>query len=190
MTEPLEETGTVSPGGRPTTSARLRLALASLVALVVVLWLGLGGCSQGSSGVLPGTPAPDFTLSTLDGGTVALGDLRDRPVLINFWATWCPPCRLEMPLIEEAFQAKKAQGLVVLAVDIAESRAEVERYIKEGGYTFPVVLDADGSLSARYRVTGLPETFLVDRGGIIRFRLAGAYTNTEEIIASLAIVME
>jgi peroxiredoxin len=167
-------------------SIRLRLVMACLLALGLVVV----GCGSGSSRVVPGAQAPDFTLPALEGGTVSLEGLRGSPVMINFWATWCPTCRAEMPHIEAAFQEMRAAGLVVLAVDIAEDRSTVEQYIKEEGFTFTVLLDSDGSVAARYGVTAVPETVFVDRDGVVRLYKAGPFASKEEIIAGLRSIME
>ena len=115
-----------------------------------------------------GYPAPDFTLETLEGKTVTLSDLNGEVVLINFWATWCPPCRAEMPAIQEVYEEYRDQGFTVLAVNQRESQGRVAAFMDELGLTFPVPLDREGRVSARYRVNALPTTFFVDRAGIIR----------------------
>src|SRR5687768_4481211 len=99
-----------------------------------------------------GQPAPDFTLSASDGSTYRLSELRGRPVMINFWATWCGPCKDEMPAIDEAYQAHKDSGLIVLAVNVEESAERVATYAAKLKLTFPVLVDREGSVSARYRV--------------------------------------
>jgi peroxiredoxin len=115
-----------------------------------------------------GFPAPDFTLTTLDGETVTLSALRGRPVLINFWATWCPPCRAELPAIQSAYDRYADQGLVVLAVDMAEPPQTVAAFAEEFGLRFPIPLDRDGQVAAQYRVRAIPTSFFVDREGVIR----------------------
>jgi cytochrome c biogenesis protein CcmG/thiol:disulfide interchange protein DsbE len=115
-----------------------------------------------------GFAAPDFTLETMGGGPIRLSDLRGQAVLINFWATWCPPCRAEMPAIQRVYERYHDRGFTVLAVDLQESDAQVAAFIQELGLTFPILMDRDGSVFARYRVMGLPSTFFVDREGIIQ----------------------
>ncbi len=115
-----------------------------------------------------GYPAPDFTLETLAGEAVTLSDLQGQVVLINFWATWCPPCRAEMPAIQEVYEEYRDQGFTVLAVNERESQGRVATFMDELGLTFPVPLDRDGRVFRRYRVNALPSTFFVDREGIIR----------------------
>jgi peroxiredoxin len=115
-----------------------------------------------------GFTAPDFTLDILGGGTVSLSDLRGQAVLVNFWATWCPPCRAEMPAIQRVYDRYRDQGFTVLAVDLQEDDAQVAGFAEEMGLTFPILMDRDGSVFARYRVMGLPSTFFVDQNGIIQ----------------------
>jgi peroxiredoxin len=115
-----------------------------------------------------GFSAPDFTLETLQGETISLSDLRGQAVLVNFWATWCPPCRAEMPAIQQVYEKYRDQGFTVLAVDLQESPAQVNNFAEELGLTFPILIDPDASVFIRYRVTGLPSTFFVDRAGIIQ----------------------
>ncbi len=117
--------------------------------------------------VKAGQPAPDFTLRNPEGETVSLSDFAGHPLLINFWATWCPPCRFEMPLFQQTYEKLKDDGFVVLAVDVQEGPEEVKEYIQEMGLTFPVVLDRSGSVSNTYRVTGLPTSVFVDADGIV-----------------------
>jgi thiol-disulfide isomerase/thioredoxin len=108
-------------------------------------------------------PAPDFSLSTLEGQIVTLSALRGRVVFLNFWATWCPPCREGMPSIERLHL--RAQGLVVLAVDVDESPERVAKFVKDFRLGFPVRLDAGSHVFSSYGAPGLPTTILIDRKG-------------------------
>lgn len=149
-------------------SARVGLVPALTLALAAWAWAG-DPPSQALRVAHPDTPglAPDFRLATPDGRTIALGDLRGRLVFLNFWATWCPPCRVEMPSMERLHREFKDQGLVVLAVDLQESPRQVARFMRDFRLTFPALLDAEAEVAARYGVRGIPTTFLIDRQGRI-----------------------
>lgn len=118
--------------------------------------------------------APDFTLKDLNGKQVQLRDFRGKVVFLNFFATWCVPCRLEMPAMERLSRAFKDKGLVVLAVDIKESAKAVRAFLKELKVTFPALLDEDGSVAFTYGIRPLPATFLIGRDGKILWRAFGA----------------
>ncbi len=120
--------------------------------------------------------APDFTLSTLSGDTLRLSELRGRPVLINFWASWCGPCRAEMPHLQAAFETHADEGLVVLGVNQAESPLAVARFAADVGLTFPIPLDGAGDVSGVYRARALPMSFFVDADGVIRDVFTGPMT--------------
>jgi len=113
-------------------------------------------------------PAPDFTLSNLDGTKVTLSDLKGQAVLINVWATWCPPCRVEMPSIQAAYAQYHDQGFTVVAVNLQEDPGAVATFIREQQLTFPALLDPDGQVSRTYQAVSLPSSFFVDRRGVIR----------------------
>ena len=100
-------------------------------------------------------------------------------MLINFWATWCPPCRLEMPYLQAAYERYKEQGFTVLAVDQQESPEAVRAYFQELGLTFPTVIDGTGEVSSLYRVLALPTTYFVDRDGIVQIMHRGAMTEQQ-----------
>lgn len=129
-------------------------------------------------GTRPGFAAPDFTLKTLDGGEVSLSEFRGRPAFINFWASWCGPCRAEMPDIVAAYAEHKDGGLQVLAIDLTveDTLADVQAFVDEFDMTFPVLLDEDGSVSQAYSVFGLPTSVFVDAAGVIRAVNAGPLT--------------
>jgi len=119
--------------------------------------------------------APDFTLKTLDGKAVRLSTLRGKKVvLINFWATWCPPCRLEMPTMERIYSDYKAKGFEILAINIEpDAKEEIREFTRELRLTFPVLLDPDMRVTRKYRLIGLPVSMLIDRQGIIRSKDIG-----------------
>ncbi len=118
--------------------------------------------------------APDFTLQTLRGETVHLADLRGKVVLLNFWATWCVPCRTEMPAIEALYQRYKDRGFDVLAVNMDKSSAAgVEAFVKETGVTFRTVLDSSWTTARAYGVRGLPTSYFIDRTGNVVVRVMG-----------------
>ena len=116
-----------------------------------------------------GFPAPDFELTTSTGETIRLSELRGQPVLVNLWATWCPPCREEMPAIEKVYQEFKDQGLVVLAMNMTyqDDASAVAPFIERHGLTFPILLDESGDTSRAYQMRSLPTSFFIDRDGII-----------------------
>ncbi|MFQ5904340.1 MAG: TlpA disulfide reductase family protein [Candidatus Binatia bacterium] len=109
--------------------------------------------------------APNFTSSTLDGGNMGLVDFKGRLVLLNFWATWCPPCRLEMPSMEKLYREFKGQGLEIVAMNFMEKPEPINQFLKENGITFTILLDRTGDISQRYKVHALPVTFLIGREG-------------------------
>jgi len=119
--------------------------------------------------------APDFTLDTLQGEKVTLSDLRGKIVIINLWATWCPPCRAETPALENSYEQYKDSGVVILGVDLTNQdlESDVIAFVQEFGLTYPILLDRDGSVSALYQLKGLPTTFFVNREGIIRTVVVG-----------------
>jgi thiol-disulfide isomerase/thioredoxin len=116
---------------------------------------------------------PDFALDTLDGGKFRLADHIGKPVVVNFWATWCPPCRAELPAFEEVYRNNRDQGLVVVGVDVAESPDVVAKYVSEIGLTYPIALDASGAATELYRIEGMPTTFFVGRDGRIHDMVIG-----------------
>lgn len=119
--------------------------------------------------------APDFELKNLDGETLKLSDLRGKIVLINFWATWCEPCKVEMPLFEERYQLA-GSDLEILAVNFDESEQEVSQFVDEFNLSFPVLLDPGGEVQNLYRVRGYPTTFVVSEEGIIQYHHIGLFT--------------
>ena len=161
---------------------RYLFCLLSPIAIIpIVLGLVIGGTPGGTDlwaadvRSEEGHFAPDFTLRTLEGNTVRLSEFRgQKVVLINFWATWCPPCRLEMPTMQQIYSEYKAKGFEILAVNIEpDAQQEIRDFIKELRLTFPVVLDPDMKVSRKYRLVGLPVSVLIDRQGIIRAKEVG-----------------
>ena len=123
-----------------------------------------------------GRLAPDFTLVDLEGNQVSLSDFRGKTVFVNFWASWCPPCRAEMPEIEAVYQEYKDRGVVVIGVDIRETEDVVRQFVEQGGYSWIFILDATGAVSNDYRITAIPTSFFIDKDGIIQVVAIGAMT--------------
>mgnify|MGYP001432771688 FL=1 len=125
-------------------------------------------------GLEKGNLAPDFELQTLDGETVSLSDFRGEKVMLNFWATWCPPCRAEMPDMQKFHENT---DIVILAVDLLEtenSRKNVPDFVEEFGITFRVLLDEDSSVANRYKIQPIPTTFMIDSEGKVHNVAYGA----------------
>ncbi|MFQ5593678.1 MAG: TlpA family protein disulfide reductase, partial [Anaerolineae bacterium] len=119
--------------------------------------------------------APDFTATTLAGETVTLSQLRGTPVVLNFWATWCPPCRAELPHFQSA-HAAQGDGVIILAVDEREDPQQVAGFAQRLGLTFPIPLDTDGRIGVQYRVRAFPTTYFIDANGVIRRVIRGTTT--------------
>ncbi|MBI2724574.1 MAG: TlpA family protein disulfide reductase [Chloroflexi bacterium] len=155
---------------------------------IVALPEGLNTTGQTPSTEEGATP-PDFLLRTVDGAELRFSDLRGKPVLINFWASWCVPCRKEMPDIVAAYEATKADGLVVVGVDLQENAAAIQAFAQEFGMNFPIAIDKNGSVGQAWRiggpVQGIPSSYFVDRDGIVRARAYGPMT-AEAVAGNLA----
>ncbi len=143
---------------------------------------GPNGVTQ-TPGVIPaswiGSPAPEFALLDLEGLTERLSQYRGDVVLLNFWATWCEPCRVEMPAIDKRYQSLKDKGFVVLGIDFDEPASEVRSFRDQVKVTFPLMLDPGGKVQAMYRVLGYPTSFFVDRQGIIRLMHIGIMDDSQ-----------
>ncbi len=114
--------------------------------------------------------APDFSLERLNGESITLSDLRGQPVLVNLWASWCGPCRLEMPAMERIYKEYKDKGFVILAINTTyqDNLANVKAFIEEHNLTFPIILDQEGSTTQKYQLTVLPSSYFIDSEGIIQ----------------------
>lgn len=194
LTTPDEDELDERPQRRREWSGALRsvvLPIVSVAAIVGVIWAiesrGTGGSDAAVAGTgivdrpadtrpadvgvsaEKGKVAPDFVLETLDGGTLRLSDYAGQPVFINFWATWCTPCRKEMPEIVAAYDRYGGEGgLVVIAVNVEESPGAARAFAEQFGMDFPTVLDLNGDVASTYRVNALPISYFVDRDGVIR----------------------
>ena len=126
-----------------------------------------------------GALAPDFLLGRLDGTELRLADLRGQPVVLNFWATWCAPCRQEIPQLVDAYNRFRDQGLAVVGVNMQEGKSIVLPYAEDFGMDFPIVIDVDGEVGDAYRLLGLPVTYFIDRDGIVRSTFTGPFEDSD-----------
>ncbi len=152
-----------------------------VIGLLVLLGIGLANRAPvtGRSGFTRiGKPAPEFKLSLFEGGMVDLADYRGKPIVINFWASWCGPCRIEAPILEGLWQAYRDQDVQFIGVDIQDAEADSLKYLREFGITYPNGLDADGRITVDYGVIGIPVTFFINRKGIVERRWVGAVSET------------
>jgi cytochrome c biogenesis protein CcmG/thiol:disulfide interchange protein DsbE len=159
-------------------AARARLlGQIAAVGLVAALLALLGWkLAQGDEGeASTGAPAPAFELERLDrDGTLALASLRGKGLVLNFWASWCIPCKDEAPLLQAAWEQHRDRGLVVVGIDAQDFRGDARRFAERYGLTYPLVYDGKGSTLGRYGITGFPETFFVDRQGrLVGERIVG-----------------
>ena len=151
----------------------------------MILSLGLGVLvfltGMAKKPPLVGGPVPHFQLETLRGSPAKISDYRGKVILLNFWATWCTPCKKEMPEIQAAYEAFRDKNFVVLGVNFGEKPKEVERLVKEMGLTFPILLDRKVTVAERHDVVSLPVTFFIDPKGIIKERVFGGTLTKEDI---------
>ena len=137
--------------------------------LLLTACLALGMPTLAAAAANPGAPAPDFTLAARDGGKVSLAGLKGQVVMINFWATWCGPCRQEMPLFAQLQSKYEPLGFTLLAVNVEPDSAAAVNWLKGMPITFPVLFDTDSAVAGRFGVEGMPSTVFVDRQGQVRY---------------------
>ena len=160
----------------------MKLAIAGTVVFLMTALVGIGGAAPpdilpvaGPNGVKLGEPAPNFQLRDLNGRLVTLSDLRGKVVLLNFWATWCGPCRVEMPAMEQLYHTFVRKDFEILAVSIdAQGVAVTRPFQQEYHLTFPILHDPDYRVGLMYGARSIPMTFLVDRQGVVRHQIFGA----------------
>ena len=117
--------------------------------------------------------APDFTLATPDGKRVSLKDYRGKVVFLNFWATWCPSCRTEMPDMDKLYREFKGKGLEIVAVNVKDKKDDAMKFVSSMKLTYPIMLDPEGEVGLLYGAWGMPATYLIDRKGVVQARLWG-----------------
>jgi peroxiredoxin len=160
----------------------MRLAIPGTVLCLLTALVGIGAAAApdilsfaGRNGVKLGEPAPDFQLRDLNDRLVTLSDLRGKVVLLNFWATWCGPCRVEMPSMEQLYRTFPRKDFEILAVSIdAQGVAVTRPFQQEYHLTFPILHDADYRVGLTYGARSIPMTFLIDRQGVVRHQIFGA----------------
>ncbi|MEJ5241542.1 MAG: TlpA disulfide reductase family protein [Anaerolineales bacterium] len=160
----------------------LRFRLFSALLLLLGLgWLALSRDLEhrSTAGRIPaprqGFLAPDFSLETTDGKIIRLSELRGQVVVLNFWTTWCPPCRAEMPTLERIAQEYASQGVIILGVNstIQDNVADIPDFLAEYSITFPILLDRQGQVTRLYEIRALPTTFFIGPDGVIRYVVVG-----------------
>ena len=167
----------------------LLVAQGAAIGLVVLLFALLvwklvvdeGGAIAAATARGERPSAPDFTLDRLDeGGELTLSSLQGKAVIVNFWASWCVPCKAEAPFLEDLWAEKRDDGLVMLGVDTKDFRGDARAFAKRVGMTFPLVYDGPGSIASDWGVTGVPETYVVGRDGRVIESFVGAVNSDED----------
>jgi cytochrome c biogenesis protein CcmG/thiol:disulfide interchange protein DsbE len=153
---------------------RLTIGLAVVVSILGVLAYGFTRDPRTIASPLVARPAPAFTLALFDGRQLRLADLRGEVVFLNFWASWCVPCREEAPALEAAWRRYKDQDVVFLGVNIQDKEAEARAFLREFGVSYPNGMDPGSRIAIDYGVYGIPETFFIDRQGRITYKQIGA----------------
>lgn len=136
-----------------------------------------------------GNLAYDFTLQNLESEYISLSGFRGKPVLLNFWATWCIPCRSEMPFLQQIYENWVDKGLIVLEIDLKESMNQVQKYMSDNKLSLPCLLDTNGDVGNKYRITAIPTTYFIDKDGIIQQIIRGAFPSREMIESQLNKIM-
>jgi peroxiredoxin len=157
-------------------SQNLRPFLRSILALL----LAAAAPWAATAPLAPTTQAPDFTLRTLDGQKLRLGEQRGQVVLVNFWATWCGPCRQEMPHLNKLYEKYKSSGFVLLGVNVDDDTRQAAGVADKLGVKFPVLPDADKRVSRQYDLSAMPSTVLIDRDGKVRYLHRGYQSGYED----------
>jgi len=167
MTTPVEQTA-------PRVQSKLVIVLVSIAILALVfgvVWMQ----SSKYEPLTVGKVAPDFTLPDLNEKDIRLSDFRGKVVFLNFWATWCKPCREEMPSMEILYKNFEKDGLVILAISIdrVTTKKDIPPFVKALNLTFPILIDSWGQTDKRYKLMGVPETYIIDQQGILREKVIG-----------------
>jgi cytochrome c biogenesis protein CcmG, thiol:disulfide interchange protein DsbE len=172
-------------------TGRVRLGGQVVAVGVVIALLGLliwkvakGDDSAVTSSLAEGkaVPAPAFTLAKLDGsGDLALESLRGKTVVLNFWASWCGPCKDETPLLQKGWERWQGKDVVFVGIDVKDFRGDARSFVRRFGVTYPNVYDGKGSTVGRYGVTGYPETYFIDSEGRVRYRIAGPVEDAQDV---------
>lgn len=172
-----------------------------MLPIILILGLLIAGCgkaSEPSSGTSPkahdegievGNRAPDFGLYNLEGQYISLSEMLGSLVMLNFWATWCPPCVYEMPYIQQVYDEWLDKGLVVLAINVGESSSQVGQFMQDYGFSFPVLLDTKQVIAQKYNIRGIPTTFFIDKNGVIQEIRPYAFSSKADIEGSLNKIM-
>ena len=146
----------------------------SLIITTLFMTMLVTGCGQNSQVAAVGKPAPDFTLVDTKGQTWKLSDLKGQVVFVNFWATWCPPCREEMPSMQRLYSSLPTNKFKMLAILNNDDPALADNLAAKFGVTFPILVDPKGLTAKAYGLTGVPETFIVDKKGVLQEKFLGA----------------
>ena len=152
----------------------LAMLIAGFTIFLAIGVMGTTTATSRSGKELVGKKAPSCVAPKVGGQLVSLENYKNKPLVLNFWASWCPPCRDETPGMERIWRKYEDQGVVILGINVQDGEKEAERYISEFGVTFSNALDLDGSITVDYGVTGLPVTFFIDNDSVVTGRWVGS----------------
>lgn len=166
---------------------RLLIVLLPAAGFMGLLWLAL---QSAEPKVAPESRAPSFALERLEGGSLSSSELEGRPVVINFWASWCIPCREEAPLLERTWREFRSEGVVIVGVNIKDSVSDAKAFVDEFDITYPIIRDESGRLEDEFGLTGLPETFFIDHEWRFFGSASGSEVDSRQGIVVLGAISE